>query len=356
RNNVFIDFQNHVNLGVVTPLGVCFQRQRQLVCADPLTGKTVWERTLADGGCDLFGDEERIVVVPPGAKSGDALILSPIDGEILDRRKIDQAEYRWATCGRNVLVFERRDSAVRLQLYDATNQGNGLWKREVKQGARGTIIDGEDLAILEPGGQFTIISLKDGREILSQKPRDLTHLGDNDLESIVVLRSDDQYLLMANQRAADADRSFSASALQSSGVPVHGQLLAFDRHSGAMQWPVAAYIAQHGLVTDQPPDSPVVFFVRRVTTTRQGAQASRNSTSVLAIDKRDGRVLFADDGFIAEASQSDVVVDPLKKSVTLTVTASYLDRRTVTIELTDQPAPPQPPAQTGSRSSLAAGQ
>lgn len=356
RNTVYIDFQNQVNLGVVTPLGVCFQRQRQLVCADPLTGKTVWERTLADSGCDLFGDEERIVVVPPGDKSGDALILSPIDGEILDRRKIDQAEYRWTTCGRNVLVFERRDSAVKLQLYDATNQGNGLWKREVKQGARGTIIDGEELAILEPGGQFTIISLKDGREILSQKPQDLTHLGDNDLESIAVLRSEDQYLLMANQRPTDIDRTFSASALQPGGVPVHGQLLAFDRHSGAVQWPVAAYIAQHGLATDQPPDSPVLFFVRRVTMMRQGAQASRNSTSVLAIDKRDGRVLFADDGFIAEASQSDVLVDPLKKSVTLTVTASYLDRRSVTIELTDQPAPPQPPVQTGSRSSLMAGE
>jgi outer membrane protein assembly factor BamB len=354
RGTVYIDFQNQVNLGVVTPLGVCFQRQRQLVCADPLTGKTVWERTLSDAGCDLFGDEERIVVVPPGSKSTDALILSPIDGEILDRRKIDTEEYRWATCGRNVLVFERRDSSVKLQLYDATNQGNGLWKRDVKPGARGTIIDGEELAILEPGGQFTIISLKDGREVLSQKPKDLTHLGDNDLDSIVVLRSRDQYLLLANQRATDIDRSFSANPLQPSGVPAHGQLLAFDRHSGAVQWPVAAYISQHGLVTDQPPQSPVLFFVRRVTTTRAGAQASRNSTSVLAIDKRDGRVVFNDDGFLAEANQCDVLVDRLKNSVTLTVTASYLDRRSVTIELTDQPDPPQPPAQTGSRSSLAA--
>ena len=356
RSGPFIDFQNQVNVGVVTPLGVCFQRQRQLVCVEPLSGKTVWERTLADNNCEIFGDEERVVVVPPGDKSGDALILSPIDGEILDRRKIDAADYRWATCGRNVLVFERRDSIVKLQLYDASNQGNGLWKKEVKLASRGTVIDGEELAILEPGGQFTIVSLKDGREILSQKPRDLANLAENDLESITVLRSADQYLLMANQRATDADRTFAATPLQQGGVAAHGHLLAFDRHTGAVQWPTTAYIAQHGLVTDQAPDSPVLFFVRRVATTRPGAQVTRDSTSVLAIDKRDGSVLFSDDSFLAQANQSEVLADPLKNSVTLTVIASYLDRRSVTIELTDQPAPPQPPVQTGSRSSRTAGE
>src|SRR4029434_7225200 len=86
-----------------------------------------------------------------------------------------------------------------------------------------------------------------------------------------------------------------------------------------------------------------------------GATVTRNSTSVLAIDKRDGRIVYSDDGFLAEAAQSDVVADPIKNSVSLTVTASR-ESRTLTIELTDKPAPPEPPAQTGIRSSLTAGE
>ena len=343
------------SVGAVTPRGVCFQKNRQLVCVEPLTGKTVWERTLAESGCEIFGDDERIVVVPP--KSGDALILSPIDGEIVDRRKIDPEDRRWTTCGRNVLVWEESGTQVKLQLYDASNQGNGLWKRELKRGSRGTIINGEELALLEPGGQFTIVSLKDGRELLSQKPHDLQHLGDNHLQSIVVLRSEHQYLLLANQNPTDADRSFSASPLPSGGVQgqtIHGQLLAFDRQTGQPQWPVSAFIAHHGLSLDQPGDAPVLFFVRRLSMTRQGAEASRNSTSVLAIDKRDGRILFNDEGFLADAIQSDVIADPATGTVSFTV-SSYRDSRKLTLHLTDQPTPPQPPAQTGARSSLTAG-
>ena len=353
---VYGDPQSQISLGAVTPLGVCFQRNRQLVCVDPITGKNLWERTLLEAGCEIFGDEERIVVVPP--KSADALILSPIDGDIVDRRKIDQSDRRWTTCGRNVLVWEESGPQFKLQLYDASNQGNGLWKREVKRGTRGTIVDGQELALLEPGGQFTIVSLVDGRELLSQKPKELETLGDNDLESIVVLRSSSQYHLLANQRPTDADRSISASPLPSGGIQgpaIHGQLLAFDRNTGATQWPAAAFISQHGLAPDQPCESPLLVFVRNVNSTRPGAGATRNSTSLLVIDKRDGRIVFNDDGFLSQAIQSDIVADPNRNTVSITV-STYQNSRTLTVELTDNPAPPQPPAQTGSRSSLSAGE
>jgi outer membrane protein assembly factor BamB len=356
NRSVYSDPQSQISLGPVSPRGVCFQRNRQLVCVDPITGKTLWERKLLEAGCEIFGDEERIVVVPP--KSGDALILSPIDGEIVDRRKIDLPEQRWTTCGRNLLVFETSGPQYKLQLYDASNQGNGLWKTEVKRGTRGTIIDGEELALLEPGGKFTIVSLIDGREILSQQLKDLEALGENDLVSIVVLRSSTQYLLLANQNPTDADRSIGASAIPSGGSPgtvVHGQLVAFDRQTGATQWPAAAFIAQHGLAAEQPNESPVLFFVRNVNT-RAGAGTTRNSTSLLAIDKRDGRMIYNDDGFISQAFQSDILADPLRNTVSITLSTYNRENRTLTVELTDKPVPPQPPAQTGSRSSLTAGE
>jgi hypothetical protein len=99
----------------------------------------------------------------------------------------------------------------------------------------------------------------------------------------------------------------------------------------------------------------LLFFVRNVNSTRPGAGATRNSTSVLAIDKRDGRIVYNDEGFLSQAIQSDVVADPVRNTVSITV-STYRDSRTLTVELTDKPAPPQPPAQTGSRSSLTAGE
>src|SRR4030095_8388210 len=160
---------------------------------------------------------------------------------------------------------------------------------------------------------------------------------------IVVLRSSQQYLLLANQRPTDVDRSFTATPLSAGGVqgqPIHGHVLALDRQTGRLLWPTAAFVSQHALSADQPNESPLLFFVRKVIMTRPGATVTRNSTSVLAIDKRDGRIVYSDDGFLAEAAQSDVVADPIKNSVSLTVTASRA-RRTVMIELPGKRGAPE---------------
>ncbi len=65
-------------LGPVTDHGVCFQRFRELVCVDPLTGQTQWVRRGLAKDCELFGDDEFLFVVPP--KSKRAQVLRAADG------------------------------------------------------------------------------------------------------------------------------------------------------------------------------------------------------------------------------------------------------------------------------------
>jgi outer membrane protein assembly factor BamB len=351
-----------VNFGPVTRLGVCFQRHRQLICADPLTGKTVWERTLLAANCEIFGDEEKIVIVPqsPGAgreDARDAIILSPVDGEMLDRRKIDAADRCWTTCGRNVLVWETVGGTHKLLLYDASNQGMGLWRDDsIPQGSRGCLIDGQELALLKPGGDLVIVSLRDGRELIRRKLPQFP--GDGELESLLVMRSHEQYLVFVNQQPTPAERvTFNADSSYRTGTaitPVHGRLFALDRATGKDLWPTPAFISQQSLSTDHPSRSPVLFFVRNTSRTRRGTSRAL-STSVLALDKRDGRVLYYDEGFLSQVLNVDVLVEPRQREVILHL-ASYNESRTLTIKLTDEPAPPQPPAQTGYLSSLAVGE
>src|SRR5206468_5209137 len=77
---------------------------------------------------------------------------------------------------------------------DAWAQGQDLWSRQVAPGTRGTLVDGEELALLEPGGQFTIVSLETG-DVCFAVPLE----PEPSLASIQVIRSRDQYLLLANQ-------------------------------------------------------------------------------------------------------------------------------------------------------------
>src|SRR5262249_7186069 len=139
------DQTNRVNFNVAPLQGVgfCFQRGRQLVCVDPLTGQSLWERGPIPPQVEIFGDEELIFVADPSGD--DTRVLSAIDGTLLEKRKIARAERRWTTHGRRVLAWDQVGNALKIRLYDAFQQGEDLWSRQVAEGSRGCIIDGEEL-------------------------------------------------------------------------------------------------------------------------------------------------------------------------------------------------------------------
>ena len=76
------------SLGPVTDQYVCFQRYRDLVAADPQTGKTLWVRRGAALGSTLLGDDQFVFVLPPGRT--EALVLRASDGELLGNREVPQ--------------------------------------------------------------------------------------------------------------------------------------------------------------------------------------------------------------------------------------------------------------------------
>jgi outer membrane protein assembly factor BamB len=141
---------------------------------------------------------------------------------------------------------------------------------------------------------------------------------------------------------------------------IHGRVYAFDRRTGKSQWQVPAFVAFHGLFAEQPLESPLLFFVRNKIRATPGS-TSRQTGSVLCLDRRDGRIVWDSEAETEAARQiagsinaCDLVADVSKKTVTLSV-LTQPNVKNFTFQLTDQPTAPQPPAQTGDLSSRSVG-
>jgi hypothetical protein len=345
--------------GPVQSLGVCFQKGRQLLCVDPLTGTPLWERGQIPAGAEIFGDRELIFLADPA--SDEALVLSAIDGSLVGRRKVDRQERRWCTHGRRVLSWEQTGNNVTLKLYDAWQEGPPLWSKQVALGSKGTLVESDELAILEPGGTFTIVSLASG-QVRFAAPLD----PERSLAYIHVLRSRQQYVLIASQEAANSESPPGyminpiGASVGNQQNRIHGRVYAFDRRTGKSQWQTPAFVAFHGLLADQPLESPLLFFVRNKVRATP-ASSSRQTGSVLCLDRRDGRIVWDSENETESARQipgpvsaCDPVADLTKKSITLTVLMQQ-SVRTFTFLLTDSPKAPEPSAQTGDLSSETVG-
>lgn len=336
----------------VRGIGFCYQRGRQLICVDPLTGHSLWERGPIAPQAEIFGDGELIFV--GGTESKERLVYRAIDGELLETKKLvdeqmrERAEQRWATHGRRVLAWEQPESTspVKLRLYDAWD-GRELWSKRVDPKSRGTIIDGDELALLEASGSFSIVSLADGTARLTAQLEPETTL-----TWIQVLRSQTQYVLMASQEHSEPGNIHTQPIGVANGQQskLHGRVLAFDRETGKAQWPVPAFVSQHCLPAEQPVESPLLFFVRNKTDANKPAGSK---ASILVLDRRDGRIVY-DNDVSAPANACDISLDPAKHAATLTLLSPT--SKLFAFQLTEKPQPPEPPAQTGALSSLAVGQ
>ena len=80
-------------------------KHRELMCLDPLTGAVLWTRSDLPVGCELFGDEEFLFVVPPDGK--EMFVVNAIDGQDVGKRPILTGEQRWTSSGRRLLGWTR---------------------------------------------------------------------------------------------------------------------------------------------------------------------------------------------------------------------------------------------------------
>jgi outer membrane protein assembly factor BamB len=321
-------------LGNTSPMSsefVCYQRMRNLVAADPLTGETLWSRQDIPSGSELFGDDELLFVVPAApANATEAMVFRTLDGEALGRREIPAADQRVATLGRRVLAWEvTGEGQGTLRLVDVWKQAD-LWKKTFDARSRFWPVADEALAVMDTKGHLTVLSLPDGQATinaeLDKEPA---------LQDIYLIRSPQVDVLITNRTTAQRQNVNIAAMAGQPGMAavINGAAYGFDRRTGARLYKQA--LTQKGLLLGQPAESPVILFAATMQTMRRNNQAMKGDLACL--DKRTGRFVLQQE--VDQPLQMlDMSCDPEKHEV-LVRTPIHSYRLKFTDEPVEAPAP-----------------
>lgn len=317
-------------LGVTSPVTsdlVCFQRMRDLMAVEPLSGEILWTRHDVPSGCDLFGDEELLFAVPPGAT--EAIVFRAVDGEELGRRELPSNEKRMLTRGRLVLDW---DPAVRgkgrLRLFDVWKQA-AVWSKEFDGQARFWPVADEALAVVERTGHLTVLSLADGAATIDEQlPAEKTPA------EIYLLRSPDIDVVIVNRplpRNANLNvMPVPMNAAGAAGVMINGMVYGFDRRTGEKLY--AREVLRKATVLSRPVDLPVLLFAG--VAQRQARMQQPPQGELAVMDKRTGKMLLEKQ--VPQLMSVDLSCDLDKHEVTVH-TPPEMFRLTFTDEPDDAP-------------------
>ena len=109
---VFNQFQLRANpVGAISSRCLCFQRFRNLVAVDTLTGETLWVRHNVPPASQIFGDDQYIFVLPAQQPNPSGQpVANPVAHEALVFRARTASRWASATCRRLAIPTWRRST------------------------------------------------------------------------------------------------------------------------------------------------------------------------------------------------------------------------------------------------------
>jgi hypothetical protein len=192
---------------------------------------------------------------------------------------------------------------------------------------------------MQTDGRFQLVELDSGElaidELLEHEP---------ELANIYMINTPEQYFLVVDHGHRRVGRQQGVNIQPVPGGVqenplVSGRIYAFGQESGRPQWDTPVTLQLRGVLLTQPADLPVLAFVQQVTQPPRGGR-QRTTTSVLCIDKRTGERLFEKSDFPFTSTTYALQGRADDRVVTLS-----LPNQSVTMQFTDEPAPPEPPLQ-----------
>jgi outer membrane protein assembly factor BamB len=283
---------------------------------DPLTGKPLWTREGIAPGTELFGDEQLLYAVPTDARQ--AVVYNALDGTIVGNRALPPALWRLDTIGRKIVAWRTENRRQVLALFDPWT-GKDLWARTFEDTAQVTLVELDEAAVLEPSGKFTVVSLSDGsiRFSASAEP-------EPQLRQIHVLRSNDHYVLVANQATGNVIPGWLPVTPQT--IAIRGRIYGYDRSTGKRLW--TNEFDRHGIELHQPGSLPVVTLMCNFHAAKKDGLGLESHYGLTCIDKRSGRIVFDNREFeqffsveyVADTDQKQLELRLFKSIVRLTFT------------------------------------
>ncbi len=328
--------------------GVCFHRGLILACVSPLSGKVLWERSDVPMGFDLYADESTLVVADRDQKLVRRFRLA--DGEELTPSQLEEGEKVWGGVGSHVLTSQSvAGGKTKVRLWSFAQETPRLaWLEEMPPKSVGCLVDGVEVALLDPSGNLTIHSLDEAKPSIKQS-LDVSE----GMTALTVQRSPEAYFVYVHQPLLKNPGGTSSTITQylPASDPFHGALHAIDREKGTALWPSPARIELNALMPESAPAAPVLVFCKTI---KQAAAPGRILSSsgatrgaLVVVDKATGRNLFEkiDFGFQFPRPYCRIDVSPKTNEVNVIVPAQSFGG--IKLTYTDEARPPEPPAQTG---------
>jgi hypothetical protein len=293
-------------------------------------------------GFDLYADEATLVVCDRDQRLVRRFKL--VDGSELATAMLEVGEKVWAGLGSHVLTSQAvpgGKTMVRLWSF-AEETPRLAWMEELPEKSVGCLIDGVEVALLTPDGKLSIYPLDEARAPVRQN----LDVSDG-ISQLTVHRSETAYFVGVHTpyKAPTAPSATTPVPLKSVDI-FHGTIQALDRHSGARLWPSPARIEQSGLVIETALSSPVMVFAKA---SRAGRllRTGDLTGSMLVIDKATGRSLFERNGFTLQPGSPHCRVEVSLATKEVSVIIPGKSFGGVKLSYTNDPRPPEPPAQTG---------
>ena len=271
---------SHVHL---TADAACYQREKRLICLDPITGKTRWERDDFPRDGDLIGDDETMIVTIDNEDEniGKGFFVRLLDGYIEHRKDLPPLSARVIAQGRNLLTWDKESETPTLVFQDLVSD-EVHWKQTFSKSAKLWLVNRDEVAIMETDGSFKILRVSDGSTLVENNLK----LG-GDVLDIIVKKHQSQYILIANQ---------STKATEGTVMPIpgcvraNGQVSAFA-HEGKQLWTYR--VENQGFKIEQPSHIPVLTFMTQYQII--DGRSRRYGFRLLCLDKRSGMVLHESD-------------------------------------------------------------
>jgi hypothetical protein len=302
---------------------VLYQRHRNLIAADPLTGEPLWTRHDVAPGSDLFGDEEYLFVHPPDA--AEAVVLRTIDGREVGRRAVPSLDTRMLSLGRRVLVWRLAGGDRELALLDPWTQ-KIEWAREYPDGAMPWPLEQSSVGVLDREGKFELVEAATGR-VETSAELDI----DPATTDIYMFRSATRDLLVTTRQRGPGVNIQPVPGGYGNPL-VNGAVFGFDRRTGKLAF--RTRIENRGLTLLQPRDAPVLVFASQIFQQAGDLQSRTQQAEIVALDKRTGRIVL-EERMPGGISTVEVIGEPDKAAVVLKT-----QRGSIRLQFTDEPAPP----------------
>jgi outer membrane protein assembly factor BamB/tetratricopeptide (TPR) repeat protein len=300
RDSVALPFKSTHNY-------VCFQVGQALRAVDPLSGKLLWERDDVPAECDIFGDDEIILVTGRSAEHAD--VFSAIDGQRLGQRPVPQQASRVAAIGRRVLTWKVENGSSKISLIDPWEQQT-VWETQFDENAKPWLIDDSQVAVLAPDGRFVAIRTADGTLAIEAKLDPI-----DQLESIYVRRWADRYILMTNRRQTKPVRH----RMPQHFVPTNGAVYALDAKNGALHW--QAPVEGQYTLQSSPANLPALIFYSRHQQAKQlangGISYGTPNTRIVCVNLRNGKRVHESETKGGYDYYYELKTDPTKGTIEL---------------------------------------